>query len=113
MKNITVTVDDATYRTARIRAAEMDTSVSALVRDYLRSLVENQGEVSSLTGQTTAETQAETRKKKLEKVIRKIRSSSPQFSTVDNLPRKSLYDHARSTLDPAVDLGRKDMDDDG
>lgn len=35
MKNITVTVDDETYRRARIKAAEKDTSVSALVRQFL------------------------------------------------------------------------------
>ena len=40
MKNITVSVDDQTHRLARIRAAELDTSVSALVRDVgARSLV--------------------------------------------------------------------------
>ena len=38
MKNITVSVDEKTHRMARIRAAELDTSVSALVRDYLRAL---------------------------------------------------------------------------
>ncbi len=38
MKNITVSVDEQTHRLARIRAAELDTSVSALVRDYLKSL---------------------------------------------------------------------------
>ena len=35
MKNITVSIDDETYRLARVRAAEEGTSVSALVRDYL------------------------------------------------------------------------------
>lgn len=35
MKNITVSVDDDTYRMARIRAAERATSVSALVKSYL------------------------------------------------------------------------------
>lgn len=35
MKNITVTVDDDLYRTARMRAAEMGTSVTALVREFL------------------------------------------------------------------------------
>lgn len=39
MKNITVSVDEETHRLARIRAAELDTSVSALVRDYLKALV--------------------------------------------------------------------------
>ena len=38
MKNITVSVDEETHRSARIRAAELGTSVSALVRNYLRSL---------------------------------------------------------------------------
>lgn len=38
MKNITVAVDDDVYRQARIAAAEQDTSVSALVRDFLAGL---------------------------------------------------------------------------
>jgi hypothetical protein len=38
MKNITITIDDETHRQARIRAAELGTSVSALVKDYLGSL---------------------------------------------------------------------------
>lgn len=35
MKNITVSVDEETYRRARIKAAEEDTSVSALVKRFL------------------------------------------------------------------------------
>ena len=35
MKNITLSVDDDTYRMARIKAAERGTSVSALVKSYL------------------------------------------------------------------------------
>jgi len=38
MKNITVTVDDETYRQARIVAAERETSVSALVKKFLGEL---------------------------------------------------------------------------
>jgi hypothetical protein len=38
MKNITVSVDDEIYRHARIRAAELDTSVSALVKQFLQGL---------------------------------------------------------------------------
>lgn len=38
MKNITVSVDDDTYRRARVKAAERDTSVSALVRRFLEGL---------------------------------------------------------------------------
>jgi len=37
MKNITLSVDEDTYRFARIAAAERNTTVSALVRDYLRT----------------------------------------------------------------------------
>lgn len=35
MKNITVTIDDELYRRARVRAAELETSVSAAVREFL------------------------------------------------------------------------------
>lgn len=38
MKNITVSIDDETYRRARMKAAEQDTSVSALVRRFLSEL---------------------------------------------------------------------------
>lgn len=38
MKNITLSVDDETWRQARIQAAERGTTVSALVRDYLNAL---------------------------------------------------------------------------
>jgi plasmid stability protein len=38
MKNVTIALDDETHRQARIRAAEMGTSLSALVKDYLISL---------------------------------------------------------------------------
>ncbi len=40
MKNITVTIDDETHRRARIRAAELGTSVSALVKGYLMELAD-------------------------------------------------------------------------
>lgn len=39
MRNITVPVDEETYRQSRIRAAELDTSVSTLVRGFLERLV--------------------------------------------------------------------------
>ena len=35
MKNITVTIDDDLHRRARVRAAELGTSVSAIVRRFL------------------------------------------------------------------------------
>ena len=41
MKNITVSIDDDTYRLSRIKVAESGTSVSALVRAYLVGLVQD------------------------------------------------------------------------
>lgn len=40
MKNITVSLPDDVYRKARVKAAERDTSVSALVREFLTGLGE-------------------------------------------------------------------------
>lgn len=40
MKNVTVALDDETHRKARIRAAELGTSLSALVKRYLMGLAE-------------------------------------------------------------------------
>ena len=35
VKNVTIAIPDDVYRRARIRAAERDTSVSAMVREFL------------------------------------------------------------------------------
>jgi hypothetical protein len=43
MKNITVSLDDDTYRRARMIAAQRDTSVSALVKCYLVDLGSGEG----------------------------------------------------------------------
>ena len=48
MKNITVSVDDETYRRARVKAAEHDTSVSALVRRFLSELATEESDVERL-----------------------------------------------------------------
>ena len=42
MKNITLKIDDETYRKARLRAAENGTSVSAMVRNILESWEKDQ-----------------------------------------------------------------------
>ena len=41
MKNVTITLDEETHRRARIRAAELGTSLSALVKSYLQQLADN------------------------------------------------------------------------
>ena len=43
MKNITIAIDDETHRAARVRAAELGTSVSALVKAYLQELAAGAG----------------------------------------------------------------------
>lgn len=48
MKNITVSLDDETYRRARVKAAAEDTSVSALVRRYLIDFASSETEFERL-----------------------------------------------------------------
>ena len=44
MKNITVSLDDETYRHSRMIAAQRDTSVSGLVRQFLIELTSGEAE---------------------------------------------------------------------
>ena len=74
MKNITVTVDDETYRRARITAAERDTSVSALVKAFLTELVVNESDAERL--------------KREERALRERISS---FRAADRLPREDAH----------------------
>jgi len=46
VKNITVSLPDDVYRGARIKAAEQDTSVSALVREFLYRLANDPGDAA-------------------------------------------------------------------
>ena len=75
MKNITVTLDDETYRKARMRAAELDTSVSAIVRKYLTQFAEGKSRFERL-------------KKQEEALLAKIE----KFTAEDLLPREALHD---------------------
>ncbi len=52
MKNVTIALDDEVHRKARIRAAELGTSLSALVKDYLTGLSANPG-LPVVDGQVT------------------------------------------------------------
>lgn len=49
MKNITVSVDEETHRLARIQAAELGTSVSALVRGYLKTLARKRADQTAVS----------------------------------------------------------------
>jgi hypothetical protein len=76
MKNITVSVDDETYRRARIKAAERETSISALVRQFLSDLASEGSAAEQLAREERA-----------------LRARIARFRASDRLPRDAL--HAR------------------
>ncbi len=91
MRNITVSVDDDTYRQSRIRAAELDTSVSALVRDFLERLVRDGSDESGARG-PDAETEGERRGRLLDEIFEDICATRSGFRAADNLSREALHD---------------------
>ena len=88
MKNITVSVDDDTHRGAQVRAAQLGTSVSALVREYLMSLAGEQADEPSATFGV------ELRAMDLDEVIADFDSRGVGLDSRDNLTRDELYDEA-------------------
>lgn len=77
MKNITVSVPEDVYRSARVRAAEDGSSVSALVTLYLRSLEERESEFS-----------------RLEKLQGQVFAEIERFRGADRLGRDELHGRA-------------------
>ncbi|MCY3636017.1 MAG: hypothetical protein OXH23_10460 [bacterium] len=92
MRNITVAVDEETHRLARIRAAELDTSVSALVRGYLRRLA--RGDQAAAWANASAETEAERRQRLLGEAIDDITDNGGGLRVADNVPRDALYERS-------------------
>jgi hypothetical protein len=74
VKNITVTVDNETYRRARMKAAERDTSVSALVALFLTELA---------SGESDTE--------RLKREERALRERIGSFRAADRLPREDVH----------------------
>ena len=102
MKNITVSVDEETHRLARVRAVETDTSVSALVRDYLRSLIE--GRSPGRAGDARrVETAHERRRRLLNEVFEIFDARGAGLRMADNVPREALYDRAAARAETAAD----------
>ena len=93
MKNITVSIDDDCHRLARIRAAELGTSVSALVRAYLRSLVKN-GEGKHESVAESGETPYQRRCRQLREVFADFDAEGKGLRMSENLPREVLYDRS-------------------
>jgi hypothetical protein len=78
MKSITVSLDDETYRLARMIAAEGDASVSGLVECVL---------VDSASGETEFE--------RLRRLEQAIRESIVAFDASDRLARDEVQDRGR------------------
>ena len=74
MKNITVSLDDETYRRARIIAAERNTSVSALAKRFLTELA---------SGETEFE--------RLMRLEQEVRAPITEFSVSENIPHDELH----------------------
>ena len=109
MKNITVSIDEETHRRARIRAAELGTSVSALVREYLRTLAPQEANVTQ--GELEqSETPLERQIRLMNEVLEDIQRTSPGFSASENLPRDELYDREAARRE-AAGLPRKENGD--
>ena len=60
MKNVTIALDDETHRKARIRAAELGTSLSALVKTYLAALTDAPASPTGVREMQVSFKQAET-----------------------------------------------------
>jgi hypothetical protein len=78
MKNITVSVDDETYRRARVTAAEQDTSVSALVKRFLTKLASGGSEFD-----------------RLEREERELRARIRDFDGGNRLSREDIHERGR------------------
>ena len=78
MRNITVSVSDEVYRRARIRAAELDTSVSRLVSEYLQRLSGEDGGFEQLTKEEMS-----------------LRDRVESFSVGSRLSREAVHDRGR------------------
>ncbi|WP_419938978.1 hypothetical protein [Candidatus Palauibacter sp.] len=98
MRNITVSVDQETHRLARIRAAELDTSVSALVRRYRRSLATGEaGRVGGTPGADRRfETPLERRRRRLNDVFEDFDARGVGLRMSDNLTREELYNRDKA-----------------
>lgn len=77
VKNITVSVSDDVYRQARIRAAELGKSLSALVAEFLSSLSERELEFA-----------------RLEAKQRRVQSEIREFRARERLSRDEVHERA-------------------
>jgi predicted CopG family antitoxin len=77
VRNLTVSVPDNVYRNARVAAAERDTSVSALVVEYLERL---SGQMEQFG--------------RLEALQHEVQAEIGQFRAADRLSRDEVHERA-------------------
>jgi Arc/MetJ-type ribon-helix-helix transcriptional regulator len=78
VKNITVSVSDDLYHRARVKAAEKRTTLSALVRDHLERLAEEESDADRLRREQNG-------------WIERIKSDHPGFSASERLDREAVH----------------------
>ena len=86
MKVISVAVDDETHRLARIKAAQRGTSMSAMLRDYLLQILEEDGD------RPLEETEPERRARMLDEVMARFQAEGVGLDASERLSREELYD---------------------
>lgn len=86
MKTISVTVDDETHRLARIRAAETGTTVSAMMREMLKEVLEHTPETDP------PETEHQRRVRMLDDVLARFKREGIGIDTSQILTREEIYD---------------------
>lgn len=79
VKNVTVSLDDATYRNAKRRAEADDRSLSSVVRELLAAYGAEESEFDLLVR----------REQELRALVAR---EYPRFSSGDNLTREQMYD---------------------
>jgi len=106
VREITVSVDDETYRLARVRAGELDTSVSALVRDFLRCLAPSTGR-RARSKSHPGESALERKRRLFDKLFADFDARGVGLRMADNHSREALYERsvAGSESDAARRLG--------
>jgi hypothetical protein len=81
VRNITIALDDETYRKARIAAAQRDASVSALVKKYLLTLATETPAPRDL-------------KQEQEILLDSIWRRHPGFTSAENLSRDAIHERS-------------------
>jgi hypothetical protein len=75
MKNITVSVDEEIYHRAKIKAAEQDTSLSALVKRFLTELASSESDYE-----------------RLKREEKELRARIHGFTARDRMPRDEAHE---------------------